>query len=54
MMRMLPTDGTVLDLFSGAAGGWTLGMHRAGYATLAMCEIDLWRREQLARRWADA
>lgn len=45
MMRLAPTDGTVLDLFCGAAGGWSLGMHRAGYKTVAACEIDPWRRE---------
>lgn len=45
MMSMLPTGGDVLDLFCGAAGGWSLGMHRAGYKTVAACEIDPWRRE---------
>ena len=49
MMRLCPTDGTVLDLFSGAAGGWSLGMHRAGYKTLAFCEIDPWRRAAFAK-----
>lgn len=34
----------VLDLFSAAAGGWSLGMHRAGYATIAACEVIDWRR----------
>jgi DNA (cytosine-5)-methyltransferase 1 len=34
----------VLDLFSGAAGGWSLGLHRAGYRTVAACEADAWRR----------
>ncbi|QRZ15747.1 DNA cytosine methyltransferase [Paracoccus methylovorus] len=34
----------VLDLFSGAAGGWTLGLHRAGFVTIAACEIVEWRR----------
>ncbi|MBM3333391.1 DNA cytosine methyltransferase [Candidatus Sumerlaeota bacterium] len=34
----------VLDLFSAAAGGWSLGMHRAGYRTLAACEVEAWRR----------
>lgn len=33
-----------LDLFSGAAGGWTLGLHRAGFLTVAACEIVDWRR----------
>lgn len=35
---------TVLDLFSAAAGGWSLGMHRAGYRTIAACEVIAWRR----------
>ncbi|WP_089177292.1 DNA cytosine methyltransferase [Bosea sp. AS-1] len=34
----------VLDLFSAAAGGWSLGMHRAGYRTVAACEVIDWRR----------
>lgn len=34
----------VLDLFSAAAGGWTLGMHRAGFQTVAACEAVEWRR----------
>ncbi|KGJ08572.1 DNA cytosine methyltransferase [Paracoccus versutus] len=33
-----------LDLFSGAAGGWSLGLHRAGLTTIAACEIIEWRR----------
>lgn len=35
---------TTLDLFSGAAGGWTLGLRRAGFETIAACELDPWRR----------
>lgn len=34
----------VLDLFSAAAGGWSLGMHLAGYRTIAACEVIDWRR----------
>lgn len=34
----------VLDVFCGAVGGWSLGLHRAGYRTVAACEIDPWRR----------
>jgi len=34
----------VLDLFSAAAGGWSLGMHRAGFTTIAACEAVDWRR----------
>lgn len=40
----------VLDLFSGI-GGWTLGLHRAGYETVAACEIDEWKRAQYQRLW---
>jgi len=32
-----------LDLFSAAAGGWSLGLHRAGFITIAACEIIEWR-----------
>lgn len=35
---------SVLDLFSAAAGGWSLGMHRAGFTTVAACEVEEWRR----------
>jgi len=35
---------TVIDLFCGAAGGWSLGFHRAGFQTVAACEVDPWRR----------
>lgn len=38
----------VLDLFSGAAGGWSLGLHRAGFRTIAACEADPWRRAVFA------
>ncbi|MFC3061580.1 DNA cytosine methyltransferase [Paenirhodobacter populi] len=34
----------VLDLFSAAAGGWSLGLHRSGFVTVAACEIVEWRR----------
>jgi len=34
----------VLDLFSAAAGGWTLGLHEAGFVTVAACEAVAWRR----------
>lgn len=34
----------VLDLFSAAAGGWSLGLHRAGFETVAACEWIEWRR----------
>lgn len=38
----------VLDLFSGAAGGWSAGVERAGWRTVAACEIDPWRRAVFA------
>lgn len=34
----------MLDLFSAAAGGWSLGLHRAGFETVAACEWIDWRR----------
>jgi len=34
----------VLDLFCGAVGGWSIGFHRAGFSTVAACEVDPWRR----------
>ncbi len=40
---------TVLDLFSAAAGGWSLGMHRAGFETVAACEAVDWRRALFAQ-----
>lgn len=48
-MSELPTPITregkaVLDLFSAAAGGWSLGLHRAGFQTVAACEWIEWRR----------
>lgn len=42
---------TSADIFSGGAGGWTLGLHRAGFKTLAASEIDPWRREIYAANW---
>lgn len=43
-----------LDLFSGACGGWSLGLHRAGFRTLAAVEIDEWRRRQFGQNFPDA
>lgn len=43
----------VLDLFSAAAGGWSLGMHRAGYRTIAACEVVPWRRAVYAENNPD-
>src|SRR5262245_26036050 len=45
----------VLDLFCGACGGWSLGLHRAGGSeTVAACEIDDWRRERFRRNFPEA
>jgi DNA (cytosine-5)-methyltransferase 1 len=38
----------VLDLCSGAAGGWSLGLHRASMTTVAACEAVDWRRDMFA------
>lgn len=38
----------VLDLCAGAAGGWSLGLHRAGMKTVAACEAVDWRRDMFA------
>lgn len=43
----------VLDLFSAAAGGWSLGMHRAGFQTVAACEVVDWRRALYAENNPD-
>jgi DNA (cytosine-5)-methyltransferase 1 len=40
----------VLDLFSGI-GGFSLGFDRAGFQTVAFCEIDPFCRRVLNRRW---
>jgi site-specific DNA-cytosine methylase len=37
-----------LDICSGAAGGWSLGLHRAGIETMAACEAVDWRRAMYA------
>lgn len=42
-----------LDLFCGAAGGWTLGLHRAGWTTVAACEVDPWRRAVFSHNWPE-
>lgn len=39
----------MLDLFSAAAGGWSLGFHRAGFKTAAACEWIDWRRALYAQ-----
>jgi DNA (cytosine-5)-methyltransferase 1 len=40
----------LLDLFSGI-GGFSLGLERAGFQTVAFCEIDPWCRRVLAKHW---
>lgn len=40
----------LLDLFSGI-GGFSLGLNRAGFETVAFCEIDPWCRRVLAKHW---
>lgn len=40
----------VLDLFSGI-GGFSLGLERAGFRTVAFCEIEPYCRAVLAERW---
>ena len=40
----------VLDLFSGI-GGFSLGLERAGFRTVAFCEVDPWCRQLLAKHW---
>ena len=40
----------VLDLFSGI-GGFSLGLERAGFETVAFCEIDPFCRRVLRKHW---
>jgi DNA (cytosine-5)-methyltransferase 1 len=44
------TELSVLDLFSGI-GGFSLGLHWAGFRTIAFCERDLFCRAVIARHW---
>ncbi len=48
-----PHSPAVLDLFSGAAGAWTLGLHWAGFRTVAACEADPDRRAAYATNWPE-
>ena len=40
----------VLDLFAGI-GGFTLGLERAGFETVAFCEIEPYAQKVLAKHW---
>ena len=42
----------VLDLFSGI-GGFSLGLERAGFQTIAFCEIEPFACGVLAKHWPD-
>lgn len=42
----------VFDLFSGI-GGFSLGLERAGFETVAFCEIDEYARKVLKKHWPD-
>jgi site-specific DNA-cytosine methylase len=48
MSAMFPEARRVLDLFSGAVGGWTYACRWAGLEVVAACEVDPWRREVYA------
>ncbi|MCH2547315.1 MAG: DNA (cytosine-5-)-methyltransferase [Alphaproteobacteria bacterium] len=47
---MMKTKLTVLDLFSGI-GGFSLGLERAGFDTIAFCEIEPFCRNVLCKHW---
>lgn len=47
---MLQKPILVLDLFSGI-GGFSLGLERAGFKTVAFCEIDKKARQVLKKHW---
>ena len=40
----------VLDLFAGI-GGFTLGLERAGFETVAFCEIEPYAQKVLKKNW---
>jgi len=42
----------VLDLFSGI-GGFSLGLERAGFETVAFCEIEEYPQKILSKHWPD-
>jgi DNA (cytosine-5)-methyltransferase 1 len=43
---------TALSLFSGV-GGLDLGLHRAGFVPILMCEADAYKRSVLAAHWPE-
>ena len=43
---------TVLDLFSGI-GGFSLGLDRAGFRTIAFCEIEPFYQQVLQKHWPE-
>jgi len=49
MASQLPR--TAVDLFCGAAAGWTLGLHWAGVTVVAGCEADPARAAAWRARW---
>lgn len=48
---MIAFGRTAVDLFCGAAAGWTLGLHWAGVTVVAGCEADPARAAAWRARW---
>lgn len=52
-MNLLRTPLNHVDLFTGIAG-FSLGLERTGgFKTVAFCEINSWRRDEIARKYPD-